>query len=114
MKLDIIIGLREQPVLLFLEEQLRGLSSGSVTTGGGVVGTILLGLQVENCRDRPTMFPHGCINVVRGGKVLTSLVEVASRVAFRWPNALAGPADPGNGLYYDRTRELTRAGIVTH
>jgi hypothetical protein len=44
----------------------------------------LLVLQVENGRGRPTMFPHACINVdpnfddvVRDGKVLTNLVEVA-------------------------------------
>ena len=39
-----------------LDEQV-GLYGDSVTTGGGVVGTIVLVLQVEKDRGNPTMFP---------------------------------------------------------
>ena len=96
---DVVTHIGEE---LFLDEQLRGLSGGSVTTGDGVVCTILLTLggevlHVENGRGRPTMFPLGCMNVdhnfhdiVRGGKVLTSLVEVASRIALRRADGSTG------------------------
>ncbi len=61
-----------------------------MTPRGRVVGTVLLVLQVEDCWGRPTMFPFDGINVernfddvVRGGKMLTSLVKVACGIAFR-------------------------------
>ena len=58
---DVVTHIGEE---LFLDEQFCGLIVGSVTTGGGSVGTILLVLQVENDRDLPTMFPLVCINVM--------------------------------------------------
>ena len=92
---DVVARIGEE---LFLDEQLCGLSGGNVTTGGGVVGTVLLVLQVENRRGRPTMFSHDCINVypnfddvIRGGKLLTSLVgAIAGRVAFRRADGSTG------------------------
>ena len=50
---DVVARIGEE---LFLYEQLRGPSGGSVTTGGGVVATILLVLQVENGRAHPTVW----------------------------------------------------------